>query len=429
MVKRYGTLQDFLVLDESIAVIDDFICLQSDIEAARSLALAYVMEKAALMNGEDEIADVTPITNHLNYPSKANFTNFGKSVSSSNIKSSNVWNTYGSSSSNDPWLQQHPPAEVDSFKTIQPPPPLSKSSVVSIPSSFPIPPPPLISDPPPPALIQPPPIANGYSSVVAAGTLNEQNEALNKRLKGLSECNAELLKQVAEKERVINALSNLIPDKRELHRVERLEKELRETREQFVKVNNENEEYKKHLKAEMLKSRQSQRDYENERSERAKVTEKYNALLKSTGQLSANHNLLPTPSSMYLPALQSPNRNMAPISSPISTNDSLGLRSIWNNASKSPSIVERQPQYSSSAGSIMLQKPQTQPQQTTYQPNIMAQASQLSNIFGNSMFEFNHGGFGPLATSAITTTTTTSVSSSSGSGASSSLLYGNHKCL
>ena len=50
LIKRYGSLRDFLIQDENIAIIDDYICLHGDVETARKLALTQMMEKASMSN-------------------------------------------------------------------------------------------------------------------------------------------------------------------------------------------------------------------------------------------------------------------------------------------------------------------------------------------------------------------------------------------
>ena len=50
LIKRYGSLRDFLIQDENIAIIDDYICLHGDVETARKLAITQMMEKASMSN-------------------------------------------------------------------------------------------------------------------------------------------------------------------------------------------------------------------------------------------------------------------------------------------------------------------------------------------------------------------------------------------
>ena len=45
LIRRYGNLRDMLIQDENIVIIDDYICLQSDTDLARRLALSQLIEK------------------------------------------------------------------------------------------------------------------------------------------------------------------------------------------------------------------------------------------------------------------------------------------------------------------------------------------------------------------------------------------------
>ena len=50
LIKRYGSLSEFLIHDVDITIVDDYICLNSDTETARNLALSQIMEKTITVN-------------------------------------------------------------------------------------------------------------------------------------------------------------------------------------------------------------------------------------------------------------------------------------------------------------------------------------------------------------------------------------------
>lgn len=393
LIKRYGKLRDFLVQDEDIVLIDDYICLRENSETARRLALDQVLERsAAILNNNEK--------NHAEKPS------------------SNVWNskpiqTNSAGNSIDAILQLPEVESLFDYKCIQPPPPGGAAKTVSIPSSFPVPPPTILSKDPPPNLIKP----NGYSSAVSCGNLVvDQNledfESLNKKLKSLTTSNSELLKQVYEKERIIQALSKLIPDPKDAQKVENLELELKKTKEELQKVKLERVNdvtiitLQKRLEVEIGKNRNLQHQLDMERSNNAKIVKEYNSILKMfpaavPSTISAPSPVLFTNTSAAVSSHAVCNSSQLTGASSSNRLDSFGLRSIWDNAAASSSKPhDLRQSFSSSAGSILMNKPQNQPPP--------------ANIF--APFDCSIGGI-------FTVSPSTNTKSSSNSS------FGSHKCL
>ena len=160
LIKRFGSLRNFLLQDENIVLVDDYICLQDDIATARSLALNNVLQNTDL-NG---------------------FTQ----------EPSSVWNTKSPPPKNMDDYLTLPKVDTNSlfdYKIIKPPVVTSTATKVTIPSSFPVPPPPLQS-----GAATPPPLLKPYSSMVASVPADLEN--LTKNLSVLNSTNADLMKQV-----------------------------------------------------------------------------------------------------------------------------------------------------------------------------------------------------------------------------------------
>ena len=162
LIKRFGSLRNFLLQDDNIVLVDDYICLQEDIATARSLALSNVLQNTDL-NGVG------------------------------NQEPNSVWNTKTPPppKNMDDYLTL-PKVDTDSlfdYKIIKPPAVTSTATKVTIPSSFPVPPPPLQS-----GAATPPPLLKPYSSMVAS--VPADLESLTKNLSVLNNTNADLMKQV-----------------------------------------------------------------------------------------------------------------------------------------------------------------------------------------------------------------------------------------
>ena len=63
LIKRYGNLSEFLIYDENITIVDEYICLNGDTETARNLALSQVMEKMQPFNESSQDQGDSQITN------------------------------------------------------------------------------------------------------------------------------------------------------------------------------------------------------------------------------------------------------------------------------------------------------------------------------------------------------------------------------
>jgi hypothetical protein len=420
LIQRYGNLSDFLSQDDDLAIIDDFMCMKADTETARHLALKLVLEK---------VSEITVVCRNESPP--------------------NIWNTKShppvSSSAMDSILQL---PKVDSLfdyaskvsaskLPIGPPPlPASSSSAAPpfshttsiytvpsiVPKSFPMPPPPIqpdLSSPPPPSLIKAnggggyittsasslvapyhQPVSTTMASILSSGmgglnfngtsadTMSKSTvESLNKRLHGLSICNADLMKQISEKDKQIKSLTKLVDPQCDLiNKTLRLEKELLEAKAELVLLktdvrNNSNSTssnfpcnneatqlviaLQKQLESEKLNSRNLKHQVEIERIYSAKINDKHNNLMK---QLHAGFPAFsPTPATL----------NTAVPSSRIGL-DSFGLRNLLANTgsggaatpssaattaaavslvSKDLKADDKRNVFSSSAGSSLLKKP------------------------------------------------------------------------
>ena len=210
LIKRFGSLRNFLIQDESIVLVDDYICLQNDIETARSLALNNVIQNTT-------------------------------STILTNGSASNVWNTPSTStqSSMEQFLQL-PEVESSLFDMVIKPPALVTSKLVAtkvtIPSSFPVPPPPLQS-----GTATPPPLLRPYSSMVASAGASSVSstsmptitdiENMTKSMSLLNNTNADLMRQITAKEEIIKDLKfDFIS----------LEQELKEAKNEILILNAQN---------------------------------------------------------------------------------------------------------------------------------------------------------------------------------------------
>ncbi len=463
LIKRYGSLRDFLIQDENIALVDDYICLQGDTEAARRLAITQVMEKAAALALNSASGSSNSFeTSNAASSSASDVTSTASSIFSTAgaSKSTNVWNDSKSSSSSNgvDALLQLP--ELDSLfdytkkssqiRPIQPP----STSVVSIPTSFPVPPPPLDIKNGSflPSLIKPP---IGYSSAVAGLSAENDFEAMNCKLQGLTASNSDLKREVSEKNRVIQALSKLVPDPNESKYYDNLEKELKVAKEEIAKLKADKQieqntanlvlSLQKQLEKEAASSRKLQLQLDSERSASAKILEKHNAMVKYCNMSGLIPPTQMTCLSYNLPGLQAgssaPLASTSNVAAPSFSNnrgvsmDSLGLRSIWNNAKSDQQPVnnpQRLQNFSSSVGNVLMA--------SNNKPN----GSQLNNGFASSPFDYG-GVFAPMAATnsvapplqippppnriSMSQISNNSSSTSSSLSSASPSYYGSHKCL
>ena len=164
LIKRYGSLRNFLLQDDNIVLVDDYICLQDDIATARNLALNSVLQNTTL----NEVGQALPNT---------------------------VWNTKSPPPQDLDDYFTLPKVETNSlfdYKIIKPPTVTSSATKVTIPTSFPVPPPPLQS-----GAATPPPLLKAYSTMVAS--VPTDLESMTKNLSVLNTTNADLMKQVTLK--------------------------------------------------------------------------------------------------------------------------------------------------------------------------------------------------------------------------------------
>ena len=465
LIKRYGNLSEFLIYDENITIVDEYICLNGDTETARNLALSQVMEKVQPFNESSQDQGDPQITNLTVAPT--NRSTFGPKP--------NVWNTKqpppmtNSSSTGliEPMLNLPEVNSLFDYKTattrvnpIQPP----KTSVISIPTSFPIPPPPLnVSDcNGPPSLIK----HNGFNSVGLGGTggtighemeLNNEEKSLSNRLHGLLYSNVDLLKIVAAQEKEIKEMKGRMPKPDEEKRCEKLVSEIKVLKEQVATLKAEKLEeaqlagkrhlaIQKQLDQERATSRTTQLILENERISAGKLAVKYHNLEKygtlagmniGTSYQPTNTNPTMINSSISSSINSSMSSSVAVVPSlpgstantRVNSMDTLGLRSIWNSPNKQtttsiPSSTtnrsDLRQNFSSSAGSVMLSKP----------PPPRPTASLSSPLFPASPFDYggDYGGlFNPM--SVITTTSTSSSTTNSSSSPGSGSFGSYPKCL
>ena len=345
LIKRFGSLRNFLIQDDSIVVVDDYICLQCDIETARSLALKNVIQNTTFTNG------------------------------ASNASSTNVWNTKAppppQSTSIDQFLQLpelesslfdlviKPPAVTSTTSRSIPTPLTSVATEVTIPASFPVPPPSL-----PSGTATPPPLLRPYSSMVASAGAsassaypNSDLESMSKSMTVLNNTNAELMRQITAKDEIIKELKAMV-DPDTFKQMIALEKELKEAKAEILKLKaqNNNSEALVQLQSELEREKLNSRNLQNKLDQDKDSVKKMDEKLQYLKRYCTIFGIDPT---AVLAQQGQPNPRITPSNEELEA--SVGqIRGLWpGQPQQSPRTTQQQQQaqsrFSSSAGSILFQ--------------------------------------------------------------------------
>lgn len=331
LVGRHSDIAAFIGQSGQLVLIDDLVCAKEDVERARKMAIdSIVLSVAARNNKTSSVAPGPPVSSASAAP--ATVWNSQTPLTAS-IKAATAAAASASESTDvDPWLQL---PKVDSLFNYDGGSSSSTSNLLTSSSSSSSNFPGLSSHLKQPDLSSPPPTiqrsssastSNGFSVVtstssgssrfgglgLASGAYGEPAssavqsssgiEALNRRLQGLSLCNADLLTQLANKERQLQHFSKMIAPQEELAAShEKLKQELEEAKKEIARLRallETKEEKNKEktpaspvsdnyliislqhqLESERLNSRNLKHQLELERSYSSKVTEKHNFLM------------------------------------------------------------------------------------------------------------------------------------------------------
>ena len=357
LIKRFGSLRNFLIQDESIVLVDDYICLQNDIETARSLALNNVIQNTSILTN-------------------------GLASSTSMSSSSNVWNTTtpiasGPSQSSMEQFLQLPEVESSLFDmVIKPPATLITSTTsrsipavasvatkVTIPSSFPVPPPPLQS-----GTATPPPLLRPYSSMVASTGASSASsmptisdiENMTKSMSLLNNTNADLMRQITAKEEIIKELKAMVdPDL--LKQIISLEQELKEAKKEILilTAQNNNSEALVKLQKELEREKLNSRTLKNQVDADKDFIKRMDEKLQYLKRYCTIFGIDPT---AVLAQQNQPSPRITPSTEELEA--SVGqIRGLWpGHQQQQPPRTQQQqqqqqaqPRFSSSAGSILFQ--------------------------------------------------------------------------
>ena len=301
LIDKYGSLCEFFGHSDCLVVVDAYVCEKGSLEKARNLAIQSVLEKM-LKDTPTAPTDVWN-TKVVPTPMDSAILQLPKVESLFNYSSSSAAASGGAVGST---IAPVPKSTMISAASTTSASQVSAGVSSLVPSSFPVPPPPiqhkeLCMASPPPSLVKPPIAASSAaapgigsslpsasltsttngggvigptsSSFLASGmSLTGSNgtspfssgfgksfggigsaldsgttiESLNKRLQGLSQCNADLMKQIAEKDKQLDYLKTMISPKDgsstffEKHLA--MEKELRETKAELEELRNKSAE-------------------------------------------------------------------------------------------------------------------------------------------------------------------------------------------